>query len=104
VFLQGQVGWTLDGELVASGDPAAQARQAMENIKALMVLAGGSLSDVVRVVTYVTSRATGEAVDPVIRDFHGGARPCGTSIVIKGLARPEMLVEIDAYGFIDDPE
>ena len=104
VFLQGQVGWTLEGELVAIGDPAGQARQAMENIKALMELAGGSLSDVVRMVIYVTDRAAHTAVDPIIRDFYGGARPCGTGIVVKGLARPEMQVEIDAYGFIDDPE
>jgi hypothetical protein len=30
--------------------------------------------------------------------------PCGTGVVVKGLARPEMLIEIDAYGFIDDPD
>ena len=104
VFLQGQVGWTLEGELVAVGDAAGQARQAMENIQALMELAGGSLSDVVRVVVYVTDRAVRDAAYPVIRRLWGDVWPCGTGVVVKGLARPEMLIEIDAYGFIDDPE
>jgi enamine deaminase RidA (YjgF/YER057c/UK114 family) len=101
VFVQGQVGWTLEGELVAPGDPAGQARQAMENIAALMELAGGSIADVVRVVVYVTDRAVREAAYPVIRGFWNDLWPCGTGIVVKGLARPEMLIEIDAYGFID---
>jgi enamine deaminase RidA (YjgF/YER057c/UK114 family) len=104
VFLQGQVGWTLEGELVAVGDAAGQARQAMENIKALMDLAGGSLADVVRVVVYVTDRAVRDVAYPVIKQYWGGLWPCGTGVVVKGLARPEMLLEIDAYGFIDDPE
>ena len=104
VFLQGQVGWTLEGELVAVGDAAGQARQAMENIRALMELAGGSLADVVRVVVYVTDRAVRDVAYPVIKQYWGGLWPCGTGVVVKGLARPEMLLEIDAYGFIDDPE
>jgi len=104
VFLQGQVGWTLEGELVAIGDAAGQARQAMENVKALTELAGGSLADVVRVVVYVTDRRVRDAAYPIIKEFWGGMWPCGTGVVVKGLARPEMLIEIDAYGFIDDPE
>src|SRR5262245_51229246 len=104
VFLQGQVGWTLEGELVAVGDAAGQARQAMENIKALMELAGGSLADIVRVVVYVTDRAVRDVAYPVIKLYWGGLWPCGTGVVVKGLARPEMLLEIDAYGFIDDSE
>ena len=52
VFLQGQTGLTLDGEVVAPGDPAGQTRLALENIRTLMELAGGSLSDVVKIVVY----------------------------------------------------
>jgi enamine deaminase RidA (YjgF/YER057c/UK114 family) len=104
VFVQGQVGWTLDAEPVAVGDPAGQARQALENITALMEMAGGTLSDVARVVVYVTDREVREAAYPVIRQYFGDLWPCGTGVMVKGLARPEFLVEIDAYGFIDDPD
>jgi len=104
VFVQGQVGWTLDSEIVGIGDAAAQARQAMENIKTLMEMAGGSIADVVRIVVYVTDREVRHAAYPVIQEYVGDLWPCGSGIVVKGLARPELLVEIDAYGFIDDPE
>ena len=101
VFLQGQTGLTLDGELVGVGDPAAQTRQAMENIRALMQLAGGDLSDVVKMVVYITERAYRAQVYPVIDEFFGAQKPCSTGVVVKGLALEELVVEIDAYGVIE---
>ena len=43
VCLTGQASFRLDtGEMVGIGDPAAQARQSSENVKALMEMAGYS--------------------------------------------------------------
>ena len=103
VFLQGQTGLTLDGEVVAPGDPAGQARLALENIRTLMELAGGSLSDVVKIVVYVTEHAYRKQVYPIIDEFFGPVKPCSTGLVVKGLALAELVVEIDAYAVIDDP-
>ena len=36
IFLRGQTGWTLDRKFVGAGDPAAQADQAMKNVKILL--------------------------------------------------------------------
>ncbi len=102
VYIQGQTAYTLDGELVGVGDPAAQARQACENIEALMAAAGGTIRDLVRVVTYVTDRAHRSAAYPVIESCLGDLLPCGTGVVVPGLANEDLLVEIDAWGFIDD--
>ena len=104
VYMTGQTGITLDGKFVGARNPAAQARQACENIKTLMEMAGGRMSDVVKLTVYVTDRSAREAVYPVIRSyFEGNIRPCQTGVV-AGLAREDLLVEIDAWGFIDDPE
>src|SRR5947208_9669525 len=84
VFLQGQTGLTLDGDVVAPGDPAGQTRQALENIRALMQLAGGDLEDVVKIVVYVTDRAFRPQVYPIIEEFFGDVKPCSTGIVVKG--------------------
>ncbi len=100
VVMTGQTAFTLDGELVGVGDPAAQARQACENIAKLMAMAGGSIEDVVKITTYLTDRAHRESVYPVIQSFFE-IKPCGTGVIVSGLARPELLVEIDAWGFID---
>ena len=67
-----------------------------------MEMAGGTLFDVIKIITYVTDRAHREFVYPVIRKYFEVLRPCGTGIVVNGLARPELMVEIDAWGFIDD--
>jgi enamine deaminase RidA (YjgF/YER057c/UK114 family) len=104
VYMTGQAAFTFDGKLVGVGDPAAQARQACENIKALMEMAGGTMADVVKLVVYVTDRAYRATAYPVIRSYFGPDRPCQTGVVVKGLAREELLIEIDAWGFIDDPE
>ena len=101
VFLQGQTGLTLDGDLVAPGDPAGQARSALENIRTLMELAGGTLADVVKIVVYVTAHAHREHVYPIIDEFFGYQKPCSTGLVVTGLALPELVVEIDAYGVIE---
>ena len=100
-FLQGQAGLTLDGEIVAPGDPAGQTRQALENIRELMRLAGGTLADVVKIVVYVTEREYRPAVYAIIDEFFGPQKPCSTGLVVKGLAVEEFVVEIDAYGVID---
>ncbi|PYM57430.1 MAG: enamine deaminase RidA, partial [Candidatus Rokuibacteriota bacterium] len=104
VYMTGQAAYTFDGKLVGPGDPAAQARQACENIKALMEMAGGHMSDVVKMIVYVTDRSYRAAAYPVIRSFFGEPRPCQTGVVVKGLATEELLIEIDAWGFIDDPD
>ena len=103
VYMTGQTGFTLDGRLVGPYDPAAQARQACENIKALMEMAGGTIDDIIKVIVYVTDRDYRATAYPVIRSFFR-LRPCGTGVVVDGLARPELTVEIDAWGFIDDEE
>ena len=100
VFLQGQTGLTLDGEVVGVGDPAAQTRQALENITELLRIAGGTLADVVKIVVYVTDRAHRAHVYPVISQMFGELKPASTGLIVAGLAIPELLVEIDAYAAI----
>ena len=102
VFMTGQTAFTLEGDLVGVGDPERQTRQALDNISTLMQRAGGSLKDVVKIVVYVTDRAYRAQVYPVIEEYFGELKPCSTGIVVKGLAREELLVEIDAFGVIDD--
>ena len=105
VCMTGQVGINMEtGELIGPGDPGAQARQACENIKVMMEMAGGAMADVVKMTVYITDRSYRADAYPVIRSFFGNPRPCQTGVVVKGLAREDFLIEIDAWGFIDDPE
>ena len=66
LYLRGQTGSTLDGDFVGYGDAAAQAAQAMQNVKILLEEAGGSLNDICKVTTYIADRAYREPVYQVV--------------------------------------
>jgi len=106
VFMQGQTGiWLKDyetGTVHGIGDPAEQTRIALANIKEMMELAGGTLDDVVKIIVYVTDRAFRPAVYGEINKAFTGVKPASTGVVVAGLAMPELLMEIDAWGIVDD--
>jgi enamine deaminase RidA (YjgF/YER057c/UK114 family) len=56
-------------------------------------------SHLVRINTYVTDEAHLTEIAPVRLGLLGDARPASTLVVVKALARPQWLVEIDATAF-----
>lgn len=85
-----------DGRLVGEGDPAAQARQCLENIRRALEAAGTSLGAVVRTRMYVTDIRHWEAVGRVHGEYFGEVRPASTLVEVSRLVDPAMLVEIEA--------
>ena len=53
---------------------------------------------------YITDRGYREAVYNVIGRHLKGIHPCGTGLIVRGLALPEMLVEIDIDAVIPEDE
>jgi len=100
VFLRGQVGQDLDGNIVGVGDPAAQAEQAMRNVKTLLEEAGSRLDHICKVTIYITDRAHREPVYRVVGRWLKGVFPCSTGLIVSGLARPEYLMEIDVEAVV----
>ena len=102
LFIAGLTGFDLDGKFHGKGDSAAQADQAMKNLKILVEEAGGALEHVCKVTTYLLDRADREPVyNTVARHLHGVA-PCGTGLIVAGLAMADMLVEFDVDVVIPD--
>jgi len=103
VFVRGQVGQDLDTAVnVGVGDPAAQAEQAMSNIKQLLTEAGARLEHICKVTIYITDPRFREAVYRTVGQWLKGVYPVSTGIVVAGLARPEWLVEVDVIAVIPD--
>jgi enamine deaminase RidA (YjgF/YER057c/UK114 family) len=100
VVVAGQVGADTAGN-VARDDVVTQTRQALENVRAVVEAAGCSMRDIVRLQTFLTRteaipdfmKARAEAFP---RYFPDGAYPPNTLLVVSGLVRPELLVEIEA--------
>ena len=96
VFVRGQTGHDMAGNnTIALGDAAAQADQAMQNVKTLLAEAGATLADVVRVSVWVTDRDHRVPVLNAIGRHLKGVHATYGDVIIKGLATPELLMEVD---------
>jgi len=102
IFLRGQVGQDLQGNMVGVGDPRRQAEQAMRNVKQLLEEAGSKLAHVCKITVYITDRAYREPVYQEIGKWLKGVYPCSTGLIVQGLARPEWVMEIDVEAVIPD--
>jgi enamine deaminase RidA (YjgF/YER057c/UK114 family) len=102
VFVRGQTGMDLKGKIHGINDPGKQTENAMRCMKTLLEEAGSRLEDVCKIVIYVTDRAHREAVYRVVGKWLKGVYPVSTGLIVQGLARPELLMEIDAYAVIPE--
>jgi 2-iminobutanoate/2-iminopropanoate deaminase len=95
------VGCDRDGR-VAVGDVRAQTQQALDNIRALIEEAGGTMDDVVKCTVYVTDRADWQPMNEVYFKNFTRDPPHRVSCIVSGLGSPECLVEIDATAYLGD--
>jgi enamine deaminase RidA (YjgF/YER057c/UK114 family) len=91
-----------DGQTVAKGDPAGQARRCLEIIKNALERAGASLDQVVRTRTLLTRIEDWQAVAAVHGEFFGPIRPANTIMEISRFVDPEWLVEFEADAVLED--
>ena len=101
LYVAGQVGVNVEGNLVGPGDAAAQTRQVLQNIGHVLAAAGAGFSNVVEFTTYVVGRESVQGFidgrNQVFPDiFPNGDYPPNTLLVVDGLVREEFLVEIKA--------
>ncbi|TCP87757.1 MULTISPECIES: RidA family protein [unclassified Rhizobium] len=71
-----------------------QARNCLKTIESVVREASFSLSDVVRCHYYITDASFADRVFPILGEAFGEIRPAAT-MVVCGLIRPEMLIEIE---------
>jgi enamine deaminase RidA (YjgF/YER057c/UK114 family) len=76
----------------------------MRNFKVLLAEAGSKMEHICKITTYIVDRGHREAVYNVIGRHLKGIHPCGTGLIVRGLALPGMLVEIDIDAVIPDGE
>jgi enamine deaminase RidA (YjgF/YER057c/UK114 family) len=105
VFVAGQIGWTAD-QIFATDDFVGQARQALQNVVAVLGQAGARAEHVVRMTWYVTDKheylASLSALGAAYREVIGAHYPAMTLIEVRGLAEDRAKVEIEATAVIPD--
>lgn len=101
VYISGQVARNAQGEIVGVGDIEAQVTQVFENLKTAMAAVGGDLRSLVKVVIYLTDPRFRDAIRLIQPRYLRDELPASTMVIVKGLASPEYLVEIDAIAFVE---
>jgi enamine deaminase RidA (YjgF/YER057c/UK114 family) len=93
-FVAGTTGYDY-AAMTMPESPAEQTRNAFQTIAAVLEEAGFTLSDIVRATYYIVDPARADAVLAVCGEVLGEIRPAATILVVAGLLRPEMKIEIE---------
>jgi enamine deaminase RidA (YjgF/YER057c/UK114 family) len=105
LFVSGMIGWDASERLVGP-DFAAQARQALANIVAVLREGGGGPEHIARMTWYVVDRdeyvAAWPAVGAAYRDVIGRHFPAMTAVQVARLVEPGARVEIEATAVVPD--
>jgi enamine deaminase RidA (YjgF/YER057c/UK114 family) len=100
VHVAGMTSRGADGVTIEGSDAYAQARIIFAKIRHLVEAAGGTMDDVAKVTIYVTDIGHNTAVWRARREFFTGDFPASTLVEVSALAKPEMLVEIEAVAYV----
>ena len=93
-FVSGTTGYDY-ATMVMPESVEQQTRNCLATLGRALEEAGSSYGDVVRVHYYVADAAFADRVFPILGETFGEIRPAATMIVC-GLIRPEMMIEIEA--------
>ena len=101
VFVSGQVAMDANGRVVGEGDVKAQAAQVYRNLESVLSEAGCTLRDVVKFTTFLVRSEDWAPFAEWRRTeypklFPDGIYPANTGVVVVELARPTLLLEVEA--------
>ena len=92
-------GCTAVGTPAENSDVIAQADATLNRIRAIVEAEGGTMSDVVKLVVYVTDmdafRPRQPEFETLMERYFQGQYPTSTLVESPGLARPNLLIEIE---------
>lgn len=102
IYLAGHTGYQDDRGETYPNNFDGQVRVAFERMRKTLEAAGGKLEHVVTMTVFVTDMANGTRFTQLRKEFfQDGRYPASALIGIKELARPEMMLEIQAIAVID---
>jgi enamine deaminase RidA (YjgF/YER057c/UK114 family) len=93
-FVAGTTGYDY-ATMVIPADVTNQARNCFRTIEAALREGGFAMADIVRATYYITDLADADAFFAVCGEVFGEIRPATTLLVVAGLYKPEMKIEIE---------
>lgn len=99
-LIAGQTAVDDRGKTVGKGNIETQTRAVLKNIEAVLAGAGGSRENLVATTSYITDVKHLGGFYKSRREFFTGALPTSTTVVVRGLARRQFLVQIEAIAVL----
>ena len=99
-YVSGMTARGPDGQTVIGDDEYQQSKVIFQKIQDLVRAAGGAMDDVVKMTIFVTRIAHNTKVWEARKEFFSGDFPACTLVEVSSLAKPEILVEIEATAHI----
>src|ERR1700693_4473125 len=93
-FVAGTTGYDY-ATMTMPSDVTDPTRNCFKTIEAALKDGGFALAEIVRATYYLTDAADADAVLAVCGELLGEIRPAATLLVVAGLLKPEMRVEIE---------
>jgi reactive intermediate/imine deaminase len=100
VFVSGQAPISGDGQLVGEGDFEAQTRQVFENLRTVLEQASVGLDAIVKLTVFLTDMSTLRDYTRIKGEFMSADQPASSAVGVTALARPEMMVEVEAIAVL----
>jgi 2-iminobutanoate/2-iminopropanoate deaminase len=100
IWLAGQVGAADGSGRSLAGDFDGQVREVFSRLGQTLAEAGGSLHDMVTMTVFITDARYGDRFTQLRKEIFGDNFPASALITVAGLARPEILVEVQGVAVI----
>src|SRR5437660_1410436 len=94
IWLAGQVAAEDASGRSLAADFDGQVREVFVRLGKTLEEAGACLADMVTMTVFITDARLGDRFTQLRREIFGDNYPASALITVKGLARPEMLVEV----------
>ncbi len=102
VWVAGQTARDVSGAVVGPNDPLIQARQVYANLLTAIEAVGGTFSSYVKLTIFLTSEEHLDAARTAQNECWGDhALPVSSMVVVKALAQPQYLIEIEGFAVLD---
>ncbi len=100
IWLAGQVGATDGSGRSLAGDFDGQVREVFLRLGQTLTEVGGNLRDMVTMTVFITDARYGDRFTQLRKEIFGDNFPASALITVAGLARPEILVEVQGVAVI----
>jgi 2-aminomuconate deaminase len=94
LFVSGTSSRQADDTIAGVGNAGAQTRAVIESIRAILRSMDADLADVVEVTSYLVDMRDFAAYNEVYAEYFGPDGPTRTTVAVRELPHPQLLVEI----------